>query len=216
MCLRPSQKITRREKRGSLQLLVLSLIILSACTVTTQAQRPGTSQSARDIVRAIGQKEMDRLLFLKPILAPRDDPARRIVLKQINEDFKDLQGLNNKMMAEAWSRPELDYRYISDMVSQIRGKATRLKSNLALPEAEDDQTKQPDANFSNTEKFRAALLQLDRHIMRFATNPLFQKPNVVDVDLANQASRDLTAVVEMSGKLKGVASRLSKSAKTSQ
>ena len=216
MCLRPFQNTTRREKRGGLQLLVLALIILSACMVTTQAQRPGVSQPARDMVRAIGQKEMDRLLFLKPILAPKDDPARRVVLKQISEDFKDLQGLNNKMMAEAWARPELDYRYISEMISQIRGKATRLKSNLALPEAEDDQTKQPDANFSNTEKFRAALLQLDRHIMRFATNPLFQKPNVVDVDLANQASRDLTAVVEMSGKLKGVASRLSKSAKTSQ
>jgi hypothetical protein len=85
--------------------------------VTTQAQRPGTSQSARDIVRAIGQKEMDRLLLLRRILAPRDDPARRIVLKQIREDFKDLQGLNNKMMAEAWARPELDYPYISEMIS---------------------------------------------------------------------------------------------------
>lgn len=216
MCLRPFQKTSSCGKRGSLQLVTQTLIVLSACIVTTQAQRPGASQPARDIVRGITQKEMDRLLLLKPILAPNDDPARRIVLKQLSEDFKDLQGLNNKMMAEAWARPELDYRYISDMVSQIRGKATRLKSNLALPEAEDGQTKQPDANFSDTEKFRAALLQLDRHIMRFATNPLFQKPNVVDVDLANQASRDLNAVVEMSGKLKGIASRLSKTAKTSQ
>jgi hypothetical protein len=145
-----------------------------------------------------------------------DGPARRVVLKQISEDFKDLQGLNNKMMAEAWSRPELDYRYISDMVSQIRGKATRLKSNLALPEAEDDQTKQLDANLSDTEKFRAALLQLDRHIMSFATNPLFQKADVVEVDLANRASRDLAVVVELSRKLKRIAVRLGKAAKTSQ
>jgi hypothetical protein len=216
MCIRPFQKTTRREKRRSLQLLVLALIILSACTVTTQAQQPGTSQSARDIVRAIGQKEMDRLLLLKPILAPKDDPARRIVLKQISEDFRDLQGLNNKMMAEAWARSELDYRYISEMISQIRGKATRLKFNMALPEAEDDKPMQPDDNFSNAEKFRAALLQLDRHIMSFATNPLFQKPDVIEVDLANRASRDLAVVVELSGKLKKTAARLGKPAKTSQ
>jgi hypothetical protein len=216
MCIRTFQETMRRETCGRLQLLVPALIILSACMVTTQAQRPGTSQSARDIVRAIGQKEMDQLLFLKPILAPKDDPARRVVLKQISEDFKDLQGLNNKMMAEAWSRPELNYRYISDMVSQIRGKAARLKFNLALPEAQDHRPKQPDANFTDAEKFRAALLQLDRHIMSFATNRLFQQPDVIEVSLANQASRDLAAVVELSGKLKRTALRLGKPTKTSQ
>ncbi|MCM3901380.1 MAG: hypothetical protein ND866_06720 [Pyrinomonadaceae bacterium] len=186
--------------------------VLSACMVTTQAQRSGAS-AARDVVRSISQKEMDQLLFLKPILAPKYEPARRIVLKQINEDFKDLQGLNNKMMAQAWSTPELDYRYISDMVSQIRGKATRLKTNLALPEAKDER-KQTEDNFSNAEKFRAALLQLDRHIMSFATNPLFQKPGVIEVDLANRASRDLALVVELSGKLKKSAGKLGKPAKT--
>jgi hypothetical protein len=214
MCLRPFQRTTSFGKRGSLQLLAQTLIVLSACMVTTQAQRPGASQPARDIVRAISQKEMDRLLFLKPILAPKDDPARRVLLKQISEDFKDLQGLNNKMMAKAWAQPELDYRYISDMVSQIKGKATRLKSNLALPEVEDDKQKQ--TYFSDAEKFRSALLQLDRHVMSFATNPLFQKPDVIEVDLANRASRDLAVVVELSEKIKRSAAKLGKSAKTSQ
>jgi len=215
MWLRPFQKTTSFGKRGGLQLLTQALIVLSACMVTTHAQRPGAT-AARDIVRGISQKEMDRLLFLKPILAPKEDPARRVVLKQISEDFKDLQGLNNKMMAEAWGRPELDYRFISDMVSQIRGKASRLKSNLALPAAENDKSKQADVNFTDTEKFRAALLQLDRHIMSFATNPLFQKADVIEVDLANRASRDLAAVVELSGKLKRTAAKLGKPAKTSQ
>jgi hypothetical protein len=153
---------------------------------------------------------MDQLLFLKPIRGPKDDSARRVVLSQISEDFKELQGLNNKMMAEAWARPELDYRYISDMVSKIRGKASRLKLNLALPEAEDKKPKQPDYNFPDAEKFRVALLQLDRHIMSFSTNPLFQKPDVIEVDLANRASQDLAMVLELSGKLKKSALRLGK------
>lgn len=214
MSFRAFQESTSFGKRGSLQVLTQTLIVLSAFMVTAQAQRPGAS-AARDVVRAISQKEMDQLLFLKPIVGPKDDAARRIVLKQIGEDFKDLQALNNKMMAEAWARPDLDYRYISDMVSKIRGKASRLKLNLALPEAEDKK-KQPDQVFSDSEKFRVALLQLDRHIMSFSTNPLFQKPDVIEVDLANRASRDLTMVLELSSKLKTSAIRLGKPAKSSQ
>jgi len=134
-------------------------------------------------------------------------------LKQVSEDFKRLQELNNKMMAEAWSRPELDYRYLSEMISQIRSRATRLKTNLALPEPPAEITKQAEMNYSDAERFRAALLQLDRHIMSFATNPLFQKPDVVDVELANRACRDLLVVVQVSGSLKTSAARLSKAAK---
>lgn len=214
MRLRTFQETTRLEKPGSLQLLIQALIVVFACVVTTQAQRPGLSQPARDMVRAIERKEMERMLLLKPILAPKDDPARRAVLKQIGEDFKELQGLNNKMMADAWARPELDYHYISGMVSQIRSKATRLKSNLALPEAQDNQPAQ-DSAFSDPAKFRAGLLHLDRLIMSFATNPLFQKSKVVEVDLAKKASSDLEGVIEMSGKLKKIAAGLSKSARTS-
>ncbi len=213
MCLTPFQKTMNCGKRSSLQLLTQTLILLFVCMVSTQAQRAGSS--ARDVVRSISQKEMDQLLFLKPIVAPKDDPARRVVVKQISEDFKDLQGLNNNMMAKAWSKPELDYRYIGDMVSQIRGKASRLKSNLALPETKDDERKQLDDSFSTVEKFRAALLQLDRHIMSFAKNPLFQKPEVIEVELANQASKDLAAVVELSAKLKRTAARLGKPTKSS-
>lgn len=215
MCSSPFRKTMRCGKRFAFRSWAQTLILLPALLLTAQAQRPGVSQPARDMVRAIGMKEMERLLLYKPILAPKDDPARKVVLKQISEDFKGLQGVNNKMMAEAWSRPELDYRYISDMVSQIKGKASRLKFNLALPEAQGDQPQQPDASFSDAEGFRAALLRLDRHIVSFATNPLFQKPDVIELDLATRASRDLSTIVELSAKLKKTALKLRKVAKTS-
>jgi hypothetical protein len=213
MYLRPFQKTTLYGKPVSSALLIQIIMVLLACVGAAQAQRPNTP---RDIVRAIGMKEMDQLLFLKRILPPKDDPVRRALVKQISEDFKELQGLNNKMMAEAWSRPELDYRYISDMVSQIRGKAARLKSTLALPQADSEKSKDAVDSYPDAEKFRVALLQLDRHIMRFATNPLFQKPDVIELDLAAQASRDLSVVVDVSSKLKKSAAKLSKGGKPSQ
>src|SRR5687767_14688967 len=115
-------------------LIALILVIVGGFVLEARAQRPGTpSQPMRDMVRAIGQKEMDRLLLLKPIPSLSDEPAKQLVLKQIREDFRDLQNLNNRMMSEAWASKAVDYRFVSDKISQIRGKANRLKLNLNLP-----------------------------------------------------------------------------------
>ena len=75
----------------SLQLLIQPLILLSAFMVTIQAQRPGVSQPARDMVRAIGMKEMDRLLLSN--LSSRRTTIRQgnFQLKQISEDFRGVQ-----------------------------------------------------------------------------------------------------------------------------
>lgn len=216
MCPLLFLKKARLQNPVCCRLMISSFIVTLPCifTATVQAQRP--SQPLRDMVRAIERKEMDRLLLLKPLIAAKDDPGQRAVLKQISEDFRDMQGLNNKMMAEAWAREELDYRYISDMVSQIRSKATRLKSNLSLPQSEASEKQLTKTEISNSKEFRAGLLHLDRLIMSFVTNPLFQKSNVVEVDLANRASYDLGCVIEQTSRLKKTATKLNKSPKTSQ
>ncbi|MGH9929773.1 MAG: hypothetical protein ACREA9_11185 [Pyrinomonadaceae bacterium] len=134
-------------------------------------------------------------------------------MKQIREDFKDLQGLNNKMMAEAWARETLDYSFVSDMVSRMRGKAIRLKMNLSLPDSGSLEKAASDP-VSNSREFRAALLVLDRSIMSFITNPLFMKPNTIDVNQATRARKDLESVIELAADLKKVASRLAKASKS--
>jgi len=152
---------------------------------------------------------MDRLLLLKPIPSLSDEPARQLVLKKIREDFRDLQNLNNKMMSEAWARKAVDYGFVSDMISQIRGKANRLKLNLNLP-APGDMKSERRADPVNDKDFRASLMILDQTIMRFVKNPLFQKPNTIEVTQATQARQDLEAVIELAAGLRKVASRLGK------
>jgi hypothetical protein len=44
-------------------------------------------------------------------------------------------------------------------------------------------------------QFREELLLLDKTIMRFVTNPVFQAANTVDVNLAKKASDDLEQVI---------------------
>lgn len=196
------KKTSSSIRLRNLLLVTQTLILLSAGTTMTQGQT-----SMRDQVLKIERIERDRDLLQKPLLPKKDDdPARLAVLKQIREDFKNIQAVNNTMMANAWAREELDYGYISDSISQIKSKATRLRSNLALPKAKDGDEKDGDEKQLNVapagvKEFRAALLLLDKSIMSFVTNPLFQNANVVEVKLAAKASHDLKVIIELSGNL---------------
>jgi len=165
------------------------LLILTICITQTYAQRPVTT--ARDAVRQVQQKDMEQQLNLKLLPATREENmARQLALKQISADFKELQLLNNKMMAEAWSKNNIDYGFISDMVSHIRAKASRLRLNLNLPQAKGEQSF-ANRTINTPAEFRAALLLLDRTIMSFVSNPLFQKPNTIEVKQGSDARRDL-------------------------
>lgn len=176
------------------------------------AQNPDTR--AADTVRELSRIDTNRALELQ-ILSPNKTNAVKLAIqKQINDDFRDLQTLNNKMMGDAWARPELDYKYISEMVGQISRRAARLRSNLGLPKSEEDRKNKPAQakEISSASEFRKELLTLDRWVMNFVTNPIFRK-TVVNLDLANQASRDLNAVVELSSRLKKAGETLQKKAK---
>ena len=205
-----------RTKHSQLALLLPVLFILMTCIVETRGQQAGVNHpSMRDQVRAIQRSDMDRLLLSStPTPTKKEsDSNRAALMKQISEDFRDLQGLNNKMMAEAWARETLDYDFVSDMASRIRGKANRLKLNLNLPEPGDMKSEMKSERRVDpvTDKeFRASLMILDQTIMRFVRNPLFQNPNTIEVTQASQARQDLEAVIQLAAGLKKVASRLGK------
>ena len=198
----------------NLRFEILTATFLLTLSLVTAAQAQGTNRlTMRDRVRAITQAEMDRQLLLNATLpaAKNADEARKAVLKQVREDFKELQALNNKMMAEAWATPALNYGFVVDMVSRIKGKASRLKMNLNLPQPEAA-TANPLANktISNANDFRAALMVLDHNIMTFVSNPIFQTPNTIEIKQGTDARRALETVLDLTDELKRTASRLGK------
>ncbi len=188
------------------QLLFLVLILAgSISAVSGQGRGPNG-----DRARAIEQADMDRLLLWA--MPKNESEALRLSrFKKIKDDFRDLQSLNNKMMADAWSKEALDYASIADMVSKIRGKASDLKEGLSLPDAENSQTTAKTQAVTTVREFRAELLLLDKTLMSFVNNPVFQANNTVDVDLAKKASADLEHVISLSVDLKLNAQKLRKS-----
>jgi hypothetical protein len=194
--------------RWNLCSISYAVIVMSLSGNATIAQTP-SRPTPKDVVIESNRKELDNLLLRKPILTSEHSAARQAVLKQINEDFKALQLLNNKLMTTISNQDQIDYNFLSKLISEIGSKASRLKSNMVLPKAETDKKKTP-VEISNASVFRAELVAFDKVVVSFATNPIFQKPDVLEVELAKQASRDLVSIIEQSARLKKAATRLTK------
>ena len=191
-------------KRFQLLLIALTLAVSFSCV-------QGQSRSAnRDRARAIERAEMDRLLLWAVPKDTESEAVRVSRFKKIKDDFRDLQALNNKMMADAWLTDTLDYSSIAEMVSKIRGRANSLKDGLSLPKSEEPAIGLKLPAVTSVRQFREELLLLDKTIMRFVTNPVFQAANTVDVNLAKKASDDLEQVISLTVDIKQNAQKLRK------
>jgi len=188
------------------QLLTITLTLAASVSSVQGQGRSPNSERARSIERA----EMDRLLTWA-LPSNKDSEATRLNrFKKIKDDFRDLQSLNNKMMADAWLQDSLDYSSIAEMVSRIRGKAKDLKESLSLPESDESEKASTVPTITTVRQFREELLLLDKTLMGFVTNPVFQAANTLDIDQAKKASRDLEQVITLTDELKQNAQKLRK------
>ncbi len=132
---------------------------------------------------------------------------------QVQEDFTNIQVVNNRMLKTVFLDKSLDYKLISATTEEIRKRALRLKANLLLPKVADKEKAQSNQAPSDDERLKAALLTLDRSITSFVTNPVFKMPNVIDPALATKAGRDLDNIIEFSVTIRKNVRNLDKPAK---
>jgi hypothetical protein len=201
---------------GSLRSLwLMQLALIPAFAVAVAAQPAGSNHpSPTDTRRMVNDETFRELMNIsrenRNYGTNNTDGGRAVILKQLREDFKAMQSINNKMMAEVWARDAVDYDRASAMIADINAKATRLKSNLALPQPDNVEKKK--LSVSGPKEFKSALLAMDRIIMSFVTNPIFQERNVMQVGLAARASQDLETVIGLSADLKKIAESLKNTA----
>ena len=139
--------------------------------------------------------EMSRGMGKEP--APRKSEELR--MEEIAEDYRDIQQVNNKMMAAVMRAAAPDYDLINKSAADIRRRAERLRENLALPAPESKgEAKAEPKPAEDVKGMKAALLALDRSLMSFVRSPLFKNTDVLDAEAAAKASRDLADVIERS------------------
>jgi hypothetical protein len=104
----------------------------------------------------------------------------------------------------------LDYKFISAATADLRKRASRLKSNLALPQPENNEPSQKREAEIDDEQMKSLLLLLRRRIASFVTNPLFETSGPLDIELSGKASLDLKKIVELCERIRKIADQLKK------
>lgn len=187
-------------------LLVLATLLLLA--TSSYGQRSSKAPGALGNSQQEMQSREWALTHVSDEVSKHFGPQNKPSLPQMREDFHQLQVVNNELMKSVFVKNSIDPKRLLAAITEIRKRATRLKASLALGESDGDLEKTNAMNCAPPEKFELSptLLLMDRAVMNFVNNPLFQQPKVLDSKLAIKAENDLGEVL----RLAGVINRLTK------
>jgi hypothetical protein len=138
------------------------------------------------------------------------DPHLRAMMEQIQEDFTQILTLHNRIARSTAVDEKLDYKFVSDATAEIKKRASRLQTTLALKPEDAQQNQQKPAALEEGQ-MKDGLITLCKQIKSFVTNPVIESPGKVDPDQTARARRDLETIIELSGTIRKSAERLSKS-----
>ena len=178
------------------------------------APRAQSSRSERDARRAEMEMRqrvlwnLERLKNGRPAKAADKRPAYR----DVAEHFEQLQLRNYSLSGAAVQGAPLDYALIKREAAGVKKHASRLKGYLSLPEPEEGHESNKGGETLTPEGLSSAIASLDALVNSFVWNPVFRRPDVVDVEQSSKASRDLAGIVNLSERIQRCAEELSKRA----
>lgn len=193
---------------------VLSLFLF-ACSATAQRNPapPGPIRPAEEMRPApLSERQFKMMEMEREAAQPRTEEQQKIALMQIAQDYRELQVINNKMMAASIPSAQPNFVAVAKSLEEIRKRAVRLKDNLRLAESkEKNDLKAKYKPVDNTAGLKSQLLILDESIMRVVKSPIFKNPEVVDVGEAAKARAELEFIIATSQLIGKDAERLHKS-----
>lgn len=193
-----------RTRRSTLVLVAAAVCFVIAEAALVLAQGSRSTPLERRLERMTRQREefeRETLGNGAETASPRREADRRraqAVTAQVKQDFDGIQVVYNRIVLAMANTRTLDYHFVADATAELRKRASRLKSNLALPKHEDSEKAPKKPNDGDVEQIRASLMTLRGHVVSFVTNPLFESADVLDVELSTKASRDLGKIIEIS------------------
>ncbi|MDQ3744368.1 MAG: hypothetical protein M3444_08295 [Acidobacteriota bacterium] len=141
--------------------------------------------------------------------ARADERSVKAAAEQLNEDFKRIQVIRNDIAHALKVEGVLDYKRVSGQAAEVRKRALRMQTYLALRDkGADERGVEARADAGGDGDVKDALVKLCKRIDSFVANPRFTSPDVVDVDATARARRDLLQIIALSGEIKSGAERL--------
>lgn len=143
------------------------------------------------------------------MISERESPARtgkksklskEQVLAQTREDFLAIQVANKGLRDAASAKDALNFKFVSDAVTQIRIRAERLDTNLTLPAKKAEPPKATVAE--SPDEMKSSILNLSKFIRDFVTNPCFKDASSLsNTQLTTKAKLDLDSIIALSKQL---------------
>jgi hypothetical protein len=128
----------------------------------------------------------------------RTPEEQKLAWSQIREDFKRIQVIDNDIAKHRASSEILDTKLVEKAATEIHKCAARLQVNLIFPK----ETAAPGEKSQNEYQISTLLSGLSGLIKRFVNNPVFGEVEVLDVQAAAAAKRDLERIIELSEQIK--------------
>jgi hypothetical protein len=188
------------------------LLILLAAPVFSQSPAPGPPVIDRRVnADRLRQQDMSRREYQLRNFgtepgAPKDERQIKALMAQTEEDFTRILTLHNEIARALSSKDALNFGFVSEATSEIKKRASRVQSSLALGLPADE----PAVKEKAEPEIKDSLIKLCKEIRSFVTNPTIENPNTVDANQLAKARRDLESLIQLSGLIKKDADKLNK------
>ncbi|HET6647718.1 MAG TPA: hypothetical protein VFH01_10370 [Pyrinomonadaceae bacterium] len=201
----------------NIELRITAAVLLAAAAANaTSGQRPEpppTNREAMNRELLERSRALDTLEKTVRTPPPEHRPGPRLDLTRVEEDHLRIQQAANGLHQAAAQGNALDLKAVAKSASEIRERAVRLGSALALPKPEKEDKRPKPAAIADAEGLRGALAALHELIYRFARSPVFTEVNLVDAEQSAKARRDLDEIIGLSERVKKGCQELEKGGK---
>ena len=194
---------------ASHSLLITLTLLLFAAPVLCQGGPPTIDKSANaDRIRQqdMSRREYQLRNFGREPDAPKDRRQIEALMAQTEEDFTRILTLHNELARAISSKDKLNSRFVSEAMTEIKKRGTRLQSTLVLGLSSDEAPVKETAEPG----LKDSLIKLCKEIRAFVTNPIIENPNTIDAQQLVRAKRDLESFIQLSGLIKKETDKLGK------
>jgi hypothetical protein len=175
------------------QLSCISLALFSISDAQAQGPRSRiTKNQVQDGGEAL--ENLRRQARIQPV--HRD---RRVDHVSLRNDFRQIQIVNNDLMKRVFGRSatkKITNKEIRSSLGEIKKLAERLAASFGIPTKKTQSTTEV--------ALTTGLLQLDKAIVSFVDNPMFEQLRVYDTDMVSQAGKDLSEVLRLADALRSL------------
>ena len=196
--------------------LLIALPLLMFCVSPVFAQNsPGppvvdrTANTDRIRQQEMSSREWQLRNFGNEPNAPKDRRQVEALMAQTEEDFNRILTLHNEIARALTSKKDLDYAFISEASAEIKKRASRVQSSLALRLSPEETLELEKSPAPKDLPVKDELVKLCHQIRSFVTNPSIENPNTINAEQMAKARKDLESVIQLSTRIKKDSDKLS-------